>query len=115
MTCFGARKTGFTFGDTWGIYTGQWCKARPMAHLGFDLNQYGTMYSRHVCDTCGEGFTVTPAVPLEGKGWDNCTAPGCASYDVNRDIDRLFDSKGDLLPEHADTLQVMPVRPRGVA
>lgn len=86
-----------------------------MAHLGFDLNEYGTMLSRHVCETCGQGFTVTPAAPLDSKGWDNCLAPTCASYDVNRDLDRLFDDKGELLPEYAGTLQAVPAKPRGLA
>lgn len=86
-----------------------------MAHLGFDLNEYGTMFSRHVCDTCGEKFTVIPAIPCGAGGWDNCLSPMCGSYGVDRDIDRMFDDKGDLLPEYEDMLRAVPVRPRGIA
>lgn len=67
-----------------------------MAHFGYDKNEYGTRISKHRCDTCGEDFTVCPAQPPEAKGWENCMAPKCASYDPARDVDRFLEEGGTL-------------------
>lgn len=61
-----------------------------MAYLGEGINEYGTAVSRFVCDTCGEEFTVCPAVTEEAWG-GSCLAEGCGSYDLRRDIDLLWD------------------------
>lgn len=61
-------------------------------HLGYDKNAYGTLISKHRCDTCGTEFSLCPAVPPEKKGWENCLAPKCASYDVSRDVDKMLES-----------------------
>lgn len=58
-------------------------------------NEHGTITSFHICDTCGEPFSVTPAAG-DAEGWDNCLAEGCASYDPNRDVDAAFDSDDEL-------------------
>jgi len=65
--------------------------------LGYDNNMYGTKVSVHVCDTCGEKFTVCPAVG-ERPGWDNCATPECGSYDPYRDVDKLFGKDDKILP-----------------
>lgn len=60
-------------------------------HLGYTKNGYGTLISKHRCDACGTEFTVCPAAPPEKRGWDNCLAPTCPSYDASRDVDKLFE------------------------
>ncbi len=57
---------------------------------GFATNEYGTVVSVHVCDTCGRGFTLCPA-DRDGLFGGDCLAYGCASYDESRDIDRVWD------------------------
>ena len=61
-----------------------------MAHKGYDKNEFGTLISKHTCDACGEDFTVCPAQHPESKGWDNCLAPNCKSYDAARDVDKMI-------------------------
>ncbi len=56
-------------------------------------NEFGTTISTHICDTCGERFTVCPSATGK-EGWENCLAEECASYDIKRDADRLFE-QGD--------------------
>lgn len=52
-------------------------------HLGYDLNKYGVRFSRHTCDVCGVGYTVTPA---RGPGEaETCTVLPCPSYDPELD------------------------------
>lgn len=55
---------------------------------GEHKNEHGVLVSEHVCDTCSEPFTVCPGV--KNDGWENCMAPGCPSFDPNRDVDHLF-------------------------
>ena len=68
-------------------------------HKGYDLNEHGTMISVHQCDTCGNVFTLCPAVGPGQSDWDNCLAPKCKSYDKDRDADRLFDDPDTVLIE----------------
>lgn len=56
--------------------------------VGLSQNDCGTPVSVHVCESCGNSFTVCPPT---GDNWGGCQAEGCSSYDVKRDIDRLFD------------------------
>lgn len=61
--------------------------------LGYGVNEYGTQISRHVCDTCGEPFTVCPAIPpdeVEERGWESCLSKACDSYDPLRDVDLIM-------------------------
>lgn len=62
-----------------------------MSHLGYGKNEYGTLISKHCCDTCGTNFTVCPAQFPEAQGWGNCMAPTCKSYDPSRDADKMFE------------------------
>lgn len=57
---------------------------------GTTFNEHGTVVSSHICDTCGNHFTVCPDVG--NKGWENCLGEDCESYDEGRDADKLFDS-----------------------
>lgn len=57
---------------------------------GEHINQYGVPVSEHVCDTCKEPFTLTPAVDAQKDGWDNCMSKECGSYDSARDPERFF-------------------------
>ena len=59
-------------------------------HTGYSTNQYGTPISTHICDTCGEPFTLCPGVEPEREDWDNCLATTCDSYDPMRDVDLLM-------------------------
>ena len=67
-----------------------------MAHIGYGKNEYGTTISKHQCEACGNEFTLCPAVFPEQKGWENCLAKTCTSYDKSRDADLLFDESGHL-------------------
>jgi len=57
------------------------------------VNEYGTPISIHICETCGQEFTVCPLLPDDAKGWENCMAETCASYDPKRDADKLFNEQ----------------------
>jgi len=59
-------------------------------YLRTEPNRHGTGTSIHKCNTCGEEFSVTPAVSEESQGFVNCLSPDCASYDPERDLDILF-------------------------
>jgi hypothetical protein len=60
---------------------------------GYELNEYGHVVSAHVCEFCGDTFTVIPPIPDErADEWRGCLAPHCRSYDSSRDADKLFDS-----------------------
>ena len=62
-----------------------------MSYLGITLNEYGTKVSEHRCVACGSYFTVCPMVDSNNDGWNGCLAETCASYDITRDIDLLWD------------------------
>lgn len=66
-----------------------------MSALGLDRNEYGTLVSVHLCNRCGNRFTVCPPVVDEEWGGE-CLAEGCASYDLRRDIDLVW--------EHTDVI-----------
>jgi hypothetical protein len=63
-----------------------------VSHIGYTTNEYGTKVSSHRCDTCGRDFTVCPAAFPEERGWENCMAATCASYDRSRDVDRMLET-----------------------
>ena len=65
-----------------------------MSFVGYTLNDYGRRVSEHRCDRCGNPFTVCP--PLDGVEGDAkwggcCLMERCASYDLSRDIDLIWD------------------------
>lgn len=61
-----------------------------MAFVELGVNEFGTPVSRHLCDSCGRPFSVCP--PVEEDSWGGCClAEGCASYDLTRDIDLVWD------------------------
>lgn len=58
--------------------------------VGFSLNEHGVIVSDHVCNACGEPFTVTPA--KGDQEWGGCClSVDCPSYDPARDADRFFE------------------------
>lgn len=59
----------------------------PAQRLG--VNEHGTPVSIHVCTACGDEFTVCPA-STDGRFGDECLAPLCPSYDIDRDVDYLL-------------------------
>lgn len=60
------------------------------------VNEIGTPVSEHVCESCGQGFTVCPAVPSEkADEWRGCLADDCSSYDLARDIDIFWEPLAD--------------------
>ena len=63
---------------------------------GESFNEYGTPVSKHICDTCGNEFTVCPKIDDSNKNWDNCLGEECDSYDSSRDADKLFGDDGHL-------------------
>lgn len=58
--------------------------------IGLGLNSYGKVVSIHRCRSCGNVFSVVPPVTDEEFG-DGCLAETCATYDLSRDIDLLWD------------------------
>ena len=54
------------------------------------VNAHGVMVAGFMCETCGRPFSVTPAVKPEQWGGRVCLSEDCASYDPDRDVDKLF-------------------------
>ena len=71
---------------------------------GYTKNEFGTLVSAHVCDTCGGEFTVCPPAKTK-EGWENCLAVNCPSYDKSRDMDLLFDD-----PERQKEIKRRPIK-----
>ncbi len=69
--------------------------------VGLSQNECGTPVSVHVCDTCGNSFTVCPAAG--NKGWENCLGEGCPSYDAERDVDMLFETAPETIHRRSPT------------
>jgi len=63
--------------------------------IGMTINEYGTEESKHICDTCGDEFTVCPPEKEGSHAYDNCLAKNCPSYDPGRDADKFFDKDSD--------------------
>ncbi len=56
------------------------------------FNEYGTIVSVHICETCSAEFTVCPAVEEKNRDqWRYCLSLDCVSYDPDRDADKFFD------------------------
>jgi len=71
-----------------------------MSHLGYSKNECGTRIALHKCDTCGIEYTVTaPKADYSPENFQDCLAPECASYDVNRDMDLLFMTDDEIARE----------------
>ena len=68
-------------------------------YLDREDNEHGTGTSRHVCDTCGTKFTLTPEVAPDAVGWENCMGEDCPSYDASRDCEVLFMSDDEIARE----------------
>ncbi len=65
-------------------------EADVAGRIGVTLNEHGTPTSLHVCDSCGLLFTVCP--PVTNTEWrTSCLSEECASYDVTRDVDLMFE------------------------
>ena len=63
-----------------------------MAYIGEGINEYGTPVTIHKCDTCGDQFSVCPAVSVEQRDqYDNCLAMACDSYDPMRDVTLILE------------------------
>ena len=58
-----------------------------MMLLELDKNKYGAPTSVHVCEDCGDRFTVCPPA---NENWGGCLSDICKSYDINRDVDALL-------------------------
>jgi len=69
--------------------------------LHHERNEYMTWRTKLLCGACGRTFTVTPAItdPTE-PAWDNCMAPECPSYTIDRDVEALMVTDGITL--HCD-------------
>lgn len=65
-----------------------------MTKIRNDVNEFGSPVSVHLCAACGDEFTVCP--PAD-ENFGGCLAPGCASYDPARDVDKLFDEGSDAI------------------
>lgn len=62
--------------------------------IGMTVNKYGTEVSLHICDTCGDKFTVCPP-SKDSLSWVNCLSESCKSYDRSRDADKFFNNDSD--------------------
>ena len=55
--------------------------------IGHDVNEFEAPVSHHICEDCGNMFTVCPPAK---ENWGGCLGPECESYDINRDVDALL-------------------------
>ena len=63
-------------------------------------NEYGTGTSLFECDTCGQPYTLTPAIKPENRGdWQNCMDMSCPSYDPHRDAEILYMTDAEIAKE----------------
>ena len=53
-------------------------------------NEHGVPVSHHICDTCGNNYTITRAVEDGTPLSKNCMDDGCASYDPDNDAEIMF-------------------------
>ena len=74
-------------------------------YLGEEKNEYGTTVSKHKCDTCGEAYTLCPAVKKGDSYWEHCRATTCESYDPRGDLDVIFMDDKEL----SDTRSVVDI------
>jgi hypothetical protein len=51
--------------------------------IGEHTNEYGIRVTEHMCETCGEEFTLTPGA----DDWPDCLSDKCDSYDPDRETD----------------------------
>lgn len=61
-----------------------------MTHMGFETDEDGLRHSVHVCGSCGEDFTICPAVEPGSIGDEDCGCAGCPSFDPHRNIGIVF-------------------------
>lgn len=62
-------------------------------HIASTYNEFGTPASMFRCFHCQTIFTVCPVVePEKHDQWIGCMAEDCASYDLARDGDKLFEA-----------------------
>ena len=80
---------------------------------GETTNEYCTPVSTHVCDTCGEEYTVCPAIPDDKEGWESCLAWGCVSYEPDRDVDVLFMSDAEIAEREIVSMDMLRKRKQG--
>lgn len=59
-------------------------------------NEHGVPVSHHICDTCGNEYTITSAVEDGTPLSKNCMADECDSYDPMNDIDIYFMSDAEI-------------------
>lgn len=81
---------------------------------GETTNEHGTPVSTHKCDTCGQEYTVCPAIPDDKRGWESCMARECESYDPERDIDVLFASDAELAEMPVISMDMLRKRQQGI-
>jgi len=81
---------------------------------GESTNEYGTPISTHICDTCGDEFTMCPAIPDDDDRWPDCLSETCASYDPERDIDILFASDAEIKRKPIVSMDLLRKRKKGV-
>jgi hypothetical protein len=79
-------------------------------------NEYGTPIDCYICETCGDNFSICPANEDRSRdhAWTGCLATTCASYDPDRDCDKLFDDDNVLsFDQRANPNRITrrPVRP----
>ncbi len=58
---------------------------------GIARNEYGTPVGVHQCSTCGHYFTTCPTTDQRDPYWQDCLSLECDSYDVERDVDLMFE------------------------
>lgn len=73
-------------------------------------NEWGTAVAHFRCATCGEEFSITPA-PETDKGWTDCGARECASYDERRDVSKWFEEgRVKAVPDPDGSTRLVPYR-----
>lgn len=65
-------------------------KPEVTGRLGLAENEHGTTVTLFICSECGSLFSVTGDINPSSWG-TGCLAFNCASYDVERDADLMFE------------------------
>lgn len=69
---------------------GQLTNPDVTGRIGLAVNEHGATVTVFVCSTCGFLFTVTGDIDPDTWG-TGCLAESCDSYDVERDVDLMFE------------------------
>ena len=62
-----------------------------VGRIGLVENDYGNPATLMVCEGCRQLFTISGDQSVEGWGGAVCLGLECSTYDVERDVDLMFE------------------------